>query len=104
MPLTGKQSGSLGWGRLAKRLPRRCHLRASRMDVKYFSRSAKSVAIPADETHYDLKRWLAAVDVVSSRYWWDEHQHLINADVLAAMQPHAYLINTHGNIGWTDPP
>ena len=98
MHLTGKTVGIVGMGRIGQAVARRCHYGFS-MDVKYFSRSVKSVAYPAEHINV-LKRLVAAVDVVVIAVpGGDETQHLINADVLAAMQPHAYLINiARGNI------
>ena len=98
MHLTGKTVGIVGMGRICQAVARRCHYGFS-MDVKYFSRSAKSVAYPAEHIS-DLKRLVAAVDVVVIAVpGGDDTQHLINADVLAAMQPHAFLINiARGNI------
>lgn len=98
MHLTGKTVGVVGMGRIGQAVARRCHYGFS-MDVKYFSRSAKSVAYPAEHIS-DLKQLVAAVDVVVIAVpGGDDTQHLINADVLAAMQPHAFLINiARGNI------
>ena len=98
MHLTGKTVGIVGMGRIVQAVARRCHYGFS-MDVKYFSRSAKSVAYPAEHIS-DLKQLVAAVDVVVIAVpGGDDTQHLINADVLAAMQPHAFLINiARGNI------
>jgi len=98
MHLTGKTVGIVGMGRIGQAVARRCHYGFS-MDVKYFSRSVKSVAYPAEHIN-DLKRLVAAVDVVVIAVpGGDDTQHLINADVLTAMQPHAYLINiARGNI------
>ena len=98
MHLTGKTVGIVGMGRIGQAVARRCHYGFS-MDVKYFSRSAKSVAYPAEHIS-DLKQLVAAVDVVViAGPGGDDTQHLINADVLAAMQPHAFLINiARGNI------
>jgi len=98
MHLTGKTVGIVGMGRIGQAIARRCHYGFS-MDVKYFSRSAKTLAYPAQHVS-DLKELVGAVDVVVIAVpGGDETHHLINADVLAAMQPHAYIINiARGNV------
>ena len=98
MHLTGKTVGIVGMGRIGQAIARRYHYGFS-MDVKYFSRSAKTLAYPAQHVS-DLKGLVGAVDVVVIAVpGGDETHHLINADVLAAMQPHAYIINiARGNV------
>lgn len=98
MHLTGKTVGIVGMGRIGQAIARRCHYGFS-MDVKYFSRSAKTLAYPAEHVS-DLKDLVGAVDVVVIAVpGGDDTHHLINADVLAAMQPHGYIINiARGNV------
>ncbi|MEM5520279.1 D-glycerate dehydrogenase [Sulfitobacter sp. AS59] len=98
MHLTGKTVGIVGMGRIGQAVAQRCHFGFS-MPVKYFSRSAKDLAYDAEHIS-DLKALVAAVDVVVIAVpGGDETHHLINADVLAAMQPHGLLINiARGNI------
>lgn len=98
MHLTGKTVGIVGMGRIGQAIARRCHYGFS-MGVKYFSRSAKELAYPAEHLS-DLKDLLGAVDVVVIAVpGGDETHHLINADMLAAMQPHGLLVNiARGNI------
>ncbi|WP_341233978.1 D-glycerate dehydrogenase [uncultured Sulfitobacter sp.] len=98
MHLTGKTVGIVGMGRIGQAVAQRCHYGFS-MPVKYFSRSAKDLPYEAEHIS-DLKALVAAVDVVVIAVpGGDETHHLINADVLAAMQPHGLLINiARGNI------
>jgi lactate dehydrogenase-like 2-hydroxyacid dehydrogenase len=98
MHLTGKTVGIVGMGRIGQAVAQRCHFGFS-MPVKYFSRSAKALAHDAEHIS-DLKALVAAVDVVVIAVpGGDETHHLIDADVLAAMQPHGLLINiARGNI------
>jgi lactate dehydrogenase-like 2-hydroxyacid dehydrogenase len=98
MHLTGKTVGIVGMGRIGQAVAQRCHFGFS-MPVKYFSRSAKDLAYEAEHIS-DLKALVAAVDVVVIAVpGGDDTHHLINADVLAAMQPHGLLINiARGNI------
>ena len=98
MHLTGKTVGIVGMGRIGQAVAQRCHYGFS-MPVKYFSRSAKDLPYKAEHIN-DLKALVAAVDVVVIAVpGGDETHHLINADVLAAMQPHGLLINiARGNV------
>ncbi|WP_159980491.1 2-hydroxyacid dehydrogenase [Roseobacter cerasinus] len=98
MHLGGKTVGIVGMGRIGQAIARRCHAGFG-MTVAYHSRSPKVLDFPA--TRMDsLLALAAAVDVlVLAVPGGDETHHLINAEVLEAMQPHAHLINiARGNV------
>lgn len=90
--LTGKHVGIVGFGRIGEAIARRCHFGFG-MSVSYLARSEKSPGFPV--TRADSLIDLAAnVDVlVLAVPGGAGTRHLINADVLAAMQPEALLIN-----------
>jgi len=91
MHLTGKHVGIVGMGRIGQAIARRCHFGFD-MTVSYFNRSAKDVPHPA--TRVDTLHALAAqVDVLVIAVPGGATEHLIDASVLGAMQPHAHLIN-----------
>lgn len=98
MHLGGKTVGIVGLGRIGQAIARRCHFGFG-MDVAYHSRTPKSLDFPARrmETLLDLA---GAVDVlVLAVPGGAETHHLINAEVLAAMQPHGHLVNiARGNV------
>ena len=98
MHLSGKTVGIVGMGRIGQAIARRCHFGFG-MQVAYHSRSEKQLDFPA--TRADSLLALAGqVDVlVTAVPGGAETNHLINAEVLAAMQPHAHLINiARGNV------
>ena len=98
MHLGGKTVGIVGMGRIGQAIARRCHFGFG-MDVAYASRSLKTLDFPA-EAKGSLLELAASVDVmVLAVPGGAETHHLINAEVLAAMQPHAMLINiARGNV------
>ncbi len=98
MHLGGKTVGIVGMGRIGQAIARRCHFGFG-MQVAYQSRSAKSLDFPATRKD-SLQALAAAVDVmVIAVPGGAETHHLIDAEVLAAMQPHAHLINiARGNV------
>ncbi|MEO0391560.1 MAG: D-glycerate dehydrogenase [Pseudomonadota bacterium] len=88
--VTGKRVGIVGMGRIGQAIARRC-ARGFDMEVLYFNRSAKDVDAQRVERLVDLA---AQVDVlVVAVPGGAETRHMIDAQVLAAMQPHAHLIN-----------
>ena len=90
--LTGKTIGIVGMGRIGQAIARRCHYGFG-MAVRYFGRGEKELDFEAI-FHSDLMDLAAHVDVlVTAVPGSPETRHLINSDVLAAMQPHAHLIN-----------
>lgn len=90
--LTGKTVGIVGMGRIGQAIARRCHFGFD-MRVLYFNRSDKRVDFPAENTP-DLATLAGSVDVmVAAVPGSPDTRHLINADVLSAMQSHAHLIN-----------
>ncbi|MEP1766756.1 MAG: D-glycerate dehydrogenase [Sulfitobacter sp.] len=96
--LTGKKVGIVGMGRIGQAIARRCH-HGFDMSVAYFGRSKKALDFDA-EYFSDLKALAADVDVlVTAVPGSAETRHIINAEVLSSMQPHARLINiARGNV------
>jgi lactate dehydrogenase-like 2-hydroxyacid dehydrogenase len=89
---TGKRVGIAGMGRIGQAIARRCHFGFG-MDVAYVARSDKELEFPALRAA-SLTELAASVDfLVVAVPGGAETRHLINADVLAAMQPHAHLVN-----------
>jgi len=90
--LSGKRVGIVGMGRIGQAIARRCHFGFG-MQVSYVARSAKSLDFEASRVS-DLAQLAADVDVlVVAVPGGADTQHMINAEVLAAMQPSAHLIN-----------
>jgi len=90
--LTGKKVGIVGMGRIGQAIARRCHYGFG-MSVSYFGRERKTLDF--DATYYsDLNMLAKSVDVlVTAVPGSPETRHIINADTLSQMQPHARLIN-----------
>lgn len=89
--LSGKHVGIVGMGRIGQAIAQRCHFGFG-MQVSYFNRSAKEMDFPAEQIP-TLPELAAQVDVLVIAVPGGATQHLINADILKAMQPHAHLIN-----------
>jgi len=90
--LSGKKLGIVGMGRIVQAIAHRCH-HGFGMSVAYFGRSEKTLDIEA-QYYNDLKALAADVDVlVTAVPASPQTHHIIDASVLAAMQPHARLIN-----------
>ena len=96
--MSGKTVGIVGMGRIGQAIARRCHFGFD-MNVAYHSRSEKKLAFPAKRAG-SLAALAADVDMlVIAVPGGDETHHLIDATVLAAMQPTAHLINiARGNV------
>ncbi|KIC50388.1 D-glycerate dehydrogenase [Tateyamaria sp. ANG-S1] len=90
--VTGKRVGIVGMGRIGQAIARRCHFGFG-MEVAYFSRSEKALEFPATRIA-SLTELAGAVDVlVVAVPAGTDTWHLIDADVLNAMQGHAHLVN-----------
>lgn len=89
--VTGKTVGIVGMGRIGAAIARRCH-HGFGMDVIYTARSDKEPGFPARRVEMDalLQRSDFVVVAVPAS---PETRHLIGAEQLARMQPHAHLIN-----------
>lgn len=90
--MSGKRVGIVGMGRIGQAIARRCHFGFG-MDVAYVARSPKDLEFPAQQMA-NVAALARVVDflVVAVPGGADTH-HLINGDVLEAMQPHAHLVN-----------
>ena len=90
--VTGRTVGIVGMGNIGQAIARRCH-HGFGMTVKYFNRSPKDVGFPAEKVE-SLAELAASVDIlVVAVPGGADTRHLIDAQVLAAMQPHAHLVN-----------
>ncbi|TVP98932.1 MAG: D-glycerate dehydrogenase [Roseinatronobacter sp.] len=90
--LGGKTCGIVGMGRIGQAIARRAHFGLG-MDVVYHNRSAKLLDMPARQVG-SLDELLGISDcVVLAVPGGGETRHLIGAQELAAMRPHAHLIN-----------
>lgn len=92
----GKRLGIVGMGRIGQALARRA--RAFGMQVHYHNRKPVSQRISDElEATYwdDLDQMLSRMDVVSINAPGGPNTfHLLNAERLAKLQPHAILVNT----------
>lgn len=90
--LGGKTCGIIGMGRIGQAIARRAHFGLG-MDVIYHNRSAKTLDMPARQVG-SLSELMAASDcVVLAVPGGPETRHLVGEAELAAMRPHARLIN-----------
>ncbi|WP_293443549.1 D-glycerate dehydrogenase [Planktotalea sp.] len=89
--LSGKHVGIVGMGRIGQAIARRCHFGFG-MTVSYFNRSRKVMDFAATQVE-TLVALAAQVDVLVVAVPGGSTAHLINAEILNAMQSHAHLIN-----------
>ncbi|TQM92816.1 2-hydroxyacid dehydrogenase [Roseinatronobacter monicus] len=90
--LGGKTCGIVGMGRIGQAIARRAHFGLG-MDVVYHNRSARALDMPARQVG-SLDELLGISDcVVLAVPGGGETRHLIGAQELSAMRPHAHLIN-----------
>lgn len=91
--VSGKVVGIVGMGRIGRAVARRCH-HGFGMAVKFCNRSLVADAgVPAEQLA-TVRELAAQVDVlVAAVPGGAATRHLIGADVLAAMQPHAIVVN-----------
>lgn len=92
--LSGKRLGVIGMGRIGQAIARRA-LHGFGMKIAYFTRSPKDLPdLPGAEAVTSLTGLMAQSDVVVVALpATPATHHLINAEALAAMQPHAHLVN-----------
>ncbi|TDE36671.1 2-hydroxyacid dehydrogenase [Antarcticimicrobium sediminis] len=92
MHVTGRKLGVVGMGRIGQAVARRCHFGFG-MEVGYFNRSDKALEFPATrkQTLAELAGWADIIVVAAPAT--PETYHLIDAEVLAAMQPHGVFVN-----------
>ena len=89
--LSGKHVGIVGMGRIGQAIARRCHFGFG-MTVSYFNRSRKVMDFAATQVE-TLVALAAQVDVLVVAVPGGSTAHLINTEILNAMQSHAHLIN-----------
>ncbi|WP_212524109.1 D-glycerate dehydrogenase [Actibacterium sp. MT2.3-13A] len=91
--MSGKRLGLVGMGRIGKAIARRAHFGFG-MEVAFCNRSAVADAgVPARQLPAlgDLAAWADVLVVAVPG--GPATRHLIGAEVLAAMRPHAHLVN-----------
>jgi len=91
MHVTGRTVGIVGMGRIGQAIARRCRAGFG-MEVVYHNRSAK--AVEGARQLGSVAEVCAAADiVVMAVAAAPETHHLLDADALAAMRPHAIVVN-----------
>ncbi len=92
MQVTGRTIGIIGMGRIGEAIARRCHFGFG-MEVVFYNRSAKSPDLPARQLDSIEAVARAADIVVVAVPGGAETHHLVGAGTLAAMGPHAIVVN-----------
>lgn len=88
--VSGKRVGIVGMGRIGRAIAARCHYGFG-MEVVFHNRSATDPGLPARQV--PLAEAMAADVVVIAVPGTPATHHLIGAEALAAMRPHAILVN-----------
>lgn len=89
--VTGKSIGVIGMGRIGKAIAKRAHFGFD-MTVRFYNRSpVANLAMPAEQV--DLATALSADFVVLAVPGGPATRHLMDANALSQMRPHAILIN-----------
>ena len=93
MHVSGKTVGIVGMGRIGKAIAARCHFGFG-MEVVFHNRSSvSSLDLPGHQLD-SLEAVMAAADIIVIAVpGGPATHHLIGAEELAAMQPHAHLVN-----------
>lgn len=90
--LSGKRLGVVGLGRIGDAIARRAHYGFG-MQIAYVARSDKATDYPAERAE-SLMALASTVDMlVIAVPGGAETRHLVDAQVLKAMRPHAHLVN-----------
>jgi len=90
--MTGKTLGIVGMGRIGQAIAKRAHFGFG-MSIKYVNRSEKEMDFPSEQVA-SLTELARQVDVlVVALPGGPETHHQIDAEVFAAMQPHAIFVN-----------
>jgi lactate dehydrogenase-like 2-hydroxyacid dehydrogenase len=89
--VSGKTVCIIGMGRIGQAIARRCHFGFG-CRVVYVNRSVKAVDFPAEQMQMADALDVADVVVVATPGGAETH-HLVDAEVFAAMQPHAIFVN-----------
>lgn len=90
--MSGKRVGVVGMGRIGQAIAHRCHFGFG-MDVAYFNRSEKALPHPAQRVDALLDLAGQVDFLVAAVPGGAETRHLIDANVLGAMQNHAHFVN-----------
>lgn len=90
--VTGKRVGIVGMGRIGQAVAKRCHYGFD-MPVIFYNRSRKDVDVPARQVD-TLEALMTQSDIVVITVpGGGANTKLISAAAIAAMQPHAVLVN-----------
>ncbi len=89
--MSGKSLGIIGMGRIGKAIAKRAHYGFG-MEVRFFNRNpVANPGLPSEQV--EMAKALAADFVVIAVPGGPATHHLIDAEALAQMRPHAFLIN-----------